>query len=235
MLKIMTNEEYRSVRAYANSDLTELARLRFGAEATDNQINPAIAQFGTGFHTAILEPDRQIEVNRVTDKARIYQMREAYFKALEHGNPYGLQSGFNLIEQSLFWTDPVTGLPCKCRPDGVIEYNGMPLIVDLKSTSCKSVQQFYDTIIKYGYDRQAAWYEDGYYQCFESVPQFMFIAVQKVAPFDVWFIHMGEFGERADIIREGRRKNRRLLIDAAQEAKFSRGWRPKSWGAISNV
>lgn len=78
------------------------------------------------------------------------------------------------------------------KPDFEIDYNGfkfklaarakwdfyaerIDLSGDLKTTSCTTQKAFEETIDKYSYDRQAAWYMD-----LEGKNNFMFIAISKV-------------------------------------------------------
>jgi exodeoxyribonuclease VIII len=66
-----------------------------------------------------------------------------------------------VAEQSVFWTDPETGVLCKCRPDWLCEPNPNYAILDLKSAADAGPDGFMRSAYNYGYHRAAAWYLDG--------------------------------------------------------------------------
>lgn len=91
-------------------------------------------------------------------------------------------------ELSLYWTDPVSGVLCKCRPDFMIEPcdqfpNG--LLLDLKTTEDASPAWFAKSAYNFGYHIQAAWYCWGFMMAFgtKAPPPFIFGAVEKSAPY----------------------------------------------------
>lgn len=81
-------------------------------------------------------------------------------------------------EQSYFWTDEASGEQCKCRPDW--HSDDRRIIADVKTTEDASPRSFARSVIKYRYHVQAAFYSQGI-----SAEQFLFIAVEKKAPFAV--------------------------------------------------
>jgi arsenate reductase-like glutaredoxin family protein len=87
-------------------------------------------------------------------------------------------------ELSAFWTDPVTGIKCKCRPDWLHENKDeVPVgIVDVKSTLDASISGFARSIGKYGYDIQAAFYVDGVKATIGLTLPFYFLAIEKNGP-----------------------------------------------------
>jgi len=171
-------------------------------------------QYGTTFHQLILEPGRPVDWNRHTRteganlRALAESVRERTSDLLE-----GLEA-----EKPLFWTCGLTGLPLKARPDGLRS----GLIVDLKTTSARTCEEFHYKFQLYGYDRQAAFY----FQANPSATDFLFLGVQKNKPhnvYEVWFKRTDEF------IETGTRKIERLLRLAHQESQREDGWRPSSW------
>ncbi|MBO0947476.1 PD-(D/E)XK nuclease-like domain-containing protein [Fibrella forsythiae] len=240
----MTNEAYRAVMAYANSDLGELARLRMPTlgpahkPEKSNAINPKAAAFGTTFHTMILEPHLPIDWSQhhVTERDKLNQMQAAFLKSVADSDTYDLSSGFTSVEKSLFWECPNTGLALKCRIDAPHYCFKGTYLIDLKSTSCWTAQQFFETIMQYRYDCQAAYYLDGYAACNEGEEvNFLFIGVQKNKPFNVYYVDMSQSEERRCMIEYGRMKNRRLLRDAYDESLKADGWRPSSWSRIQQT
>ena len=85
-------------------------------------------------------------------------------------------------ESSLFWEDAETGILCKCRPDYLLDDGST--IVDLKTTESASPADFMQSIAKWRYHVQAAWYLHGVEQATGKRPeQFVFVCVEKKPPF----------------------------------------------------
>ena len=85
-------------------------------------------------------------------------------------------------EESYFWTDSVTGIECKCRPD-YLRPDG--IVVDLKTTENASPEKFVKSAYDYRYYVQAWWYLHGLKQCGIDAHDFIFIAVEKKPPYAV--------------------------------------------------
>ena len=99
-----------------------------------------------------------------------------------HPAANGLLSLPGKAESSLFWTDAETGLECKCRPDYLLDDGST--IVDLKTTDSASPADFMQSIAKFRYHCQAAWYLHGVEQATGKRPeQFVFVCVEKTPPF----------------------------------------------------
>lgn len=131
-------------------------------------------------------------------------------------------------EKPFFWTDDLTGEPCKCRADCITKVGGQYIVVDYKTTSDASVDGFKKEAIKYGYDFQAAMYLEGVVQATkgqsrrrwkkesdgrrhywnESLeiesPIFVFIAQEKAPPYSVNIFQADELFLRKgyDLFRE---------------------------------
>ena len=82
-------------------------------------------------------------------------------------------------ETSLFWTDEITGLACRIRPDWM--FGGG--IADLKSCINASKDSFAKVVANLGYDVEAAFYIDGVKAVTGKAVNFYFLAVEKTAPF----------------------------------------------------
>lgn len=80
-----------------------------------------------------------------------------------------------VAEQAVF--GDIDGLNCKCKPD-YFKNNG--ILVDLKTTDDASPEAFVKSAIKYGYDMQAVMYKE-----LTGASAFVFVCVEKTAPFDV--------------------------------------------------
>lgn len=229
----MTDSEYRSHKAISNSSLGELLAKITGRSTM--KAKPETLQFGTTFHQICLQPELPVDwsIHHVTERYKMMQMQENLFRFM---NDFGLV----LIEpeQAQFWTDWDTDLQCKAKVDAkMASYLDGKYIVDLKTTSAKSSQEFVNCFESYGYDRQAAFYADGH-DC--SVPdhsdplnellyvsnRVLFIAVQKCKPYNVFSVDMSK---QRSMIDMGRKKYKRLMKQAAIELANPGGWRPSEW------
>ncbi|GAB4042643.1 PD-(D/E)XK nuclease-like domain-containing protein [Spirosoma litoris] len=226
----LTDHEYRVLPAYANSDLSELFNLRTGN--IQKPIDPKAAQFGTTFHSMILEPHKPIDWTKhhIKERHTIMQMQESF---TANASPLSLDlilAGAHEVVKT--WTDPITGLPCKAKLDNYGEVSAGTYVIDLKTTSARSSSEFFDCFIKYGYDRQAAYYLDavGLYP-----DNFIFIGIQKAKPFNVYEINMNVSHDRQLMLKNGRSKNERLLRDAYNESIKPNGWKPSSWSRLEGA
>jgi hypothetical protein len=118
-----------------------------------------------------------------------------------------------MAELSAFWVDEETGVHCKCRPDFLALKPGTDWlvenllgIVDVKSCCDASVEGFGRSIASYGYDVQAAYYQDGIYQITGLRLPFYFLAIEKDAPNAVAVYRASEA-----MIEVGRKKYRAAL------------------------
>lgn len=126
-------------------------------------------------------------------------------------------------EVSAFWTDPITGIRCRCRPDCVNRDFGRPdapmaMILDVKSTADASKRAVQQTIARFGYHHQAEWYSRGY-EAATGVPVagFVFAFVEQEYPFgasvfelkpEAWEIAQQENREALDALARCRREGR---------------------------
>lgn len=161
---------------------------------------------GTALHTAVLEPelwsktvavpphafDRRTKVGKEAaaafeaesagkivltpdDADQVRRMADAVRKHPAAGFLLELPGR---REASYTWTDPSTGLACKCRPDWHSE--DRRIVVDVKTTRDASRLEFAKSIANLDYHVQAAWNQDAL-----QAEQFITIAVENVRPFAV--------------------------------------------------
>lgn len=122
-------------------------------------------------------------------------------------------------EVSGWWTDPLTGIRLRWRPDGIHHGKSRKILVDVKSSKDASPAGFPKSIAEYHYHQQQAWYIDGAIaNGLDPNPLFVFIAVDKSAPYDV-AVHECE---PADVDR-GRALNRKA-IDIYAECRATNEW-----------
>lgn len=88
-------------------------------------------------------------------------------------------------EQSIYWTDPVTGLRCKAR----IDYLRPDRIIDLKSTRDGSSYGFTRNAYRYGYECQGAHYREGCNHNGAGMLPVTLVVVENTAPYDVAVYH----------------------------------------------
>ncbi len=97
-------------------------------------------------------------------------------------------------EVSAFWVDPVTGLRCRCRPDWVHDVNESSVILlDLKTYGDARPDVFKLQIARMDYERQAAFYSDGYERASgKKVLAFVFCAVETEWPYAASAVMLGD-------------------------------------------
>ena len=241
----MTEKEYRNHPAISRSELWLLNESpeKF-AYAKANPIEPTPALlFGQVFHKLALEPESFFqeyavapECDRRTKEGKaiwaefleysadktvvpmeMYEQASEMCKSLM-AVPFAVKLLAGKREVPFFWRDDLTGEECKCRVDCLNEKFSQPIIVDLKSTTDASTEEFSRAAIKYGYDFQAAMYSDGVEANIMQKPLFVFIAVEKAPPYAVNILQADEI-----LIRRGYGVFRTLL-DTYHECKVSGNW-----------
>lgn len=122
-----------------------------------------------------------------------------------------LSSG--MAEVSAFWTDEVTGVECRCRPDWVHDCGEAgDVLLDLKTYSIASPNEFRRQVARKAYDKQAAFYSDGYAAASgRTVLGFIFVAVETEYPFAATPFMLDE-----DSLESGRQKYRKNLRTYAE-------------------
>jgi exodeoxyribonuclease VIII len=103
----------------------------------------------------------------------------------------------------------IDGLNCKVRAD----YHKGKITIDLKSTDDASPEAFAKSALKYGYDMQAAMYS----HVLES-EAFVFVCVEKDAPFDVAVYVMD------DAFLERGRKRMHEAISLYKQCELNNSW-----------
>ena len=106
------------------------------------------------------------------------------------------------------------GQPCKARLDAWYEDDGTgrPLIVDLKTTQDADPETFARTALTYGYHQQMSHYRDLMHVETGKFPRFLFVLVEKTAPYLVSVVELDEL-----FYDLGRQKN----VEAAAQWKHA--------------
>ena len=134
-----------------------------------------------------------------TAMAESVKSHPAASKLLSSGTP----------EVSIFWDDEETGARRKCRIDFIHDSG---IVVDLKSTSNASEEEFARSVAKFGYHRQQAFYVEGFESGFKKQPTgFVFVATESTPPYATAVYALCEESEAKG--REEIRELLPLLID----------------------
>lgn len=229
---IETNAEYHGYReAISKSRLANMSVCpAYFKWCEDNQTEPSEDMvLGSAFHKIVLEPetfdkefmimphfDRRTKegrlgyenlMNKVQGECITLITKEQYdticgMRDSIMSNPYAKKLINGNIEQSMYFTDELTKVECKCRPDVWRKVADRVVITDLKSAKSVMPNEFMRDCVKYHYDLQTAMYRDGASKVL-GVPKdnidFVFIAVEKKPPYllnimqaDTYVIQKGE-------------------------------------------
>lgn len=240
----LSNADYHAHPAISKSGLDKIAKSPAHYKAsreTKHEDSDALV-FGSAFHDYILLPDTfqtdytvlQPEFNGRTKegKAILESIRQSgqtilkaeWLTAIEgmaaaiaaHPKASVLLQG-GKAEQSIFWTDGDSGIDCRCRPD-YLHPGG--IIVDLKSTTDASPEEFARSVAKHRYHVQDAFYSEGYYQATGQWPRgFVFIAVEKTAPYAVACYSLNDDAKAYG--RELFRRNLKTLLEAEKSQEWT--------------
>jgi exodeoxyribonuclease VIII len=198
---------------------------------------------GSAFHCAMLEPERfETDYAVMPDfgdlrlkgpKARRDEWRKAHEGKIElpwrdgamlEGMRRAMQAHplvskilwKGVAESVVRWDDRELGLPCKAKPDWLVDELG--LAADLKSAEDASLSAFERDLEKLGYHQQAAHYVDGLAAIGRRPEHFLFISVEKTPPHLI-----GLYTIHADDELAGRDKNRALMA-RLQDCLFKNDW-----------
>lgn len=111
-------------------------------------------------------------------------------------------------EQSIYWTDPATGVQLRCRPDWMPNPRGGRMIItDYKTAVSSEKSAFSAATAKFGYHQQDPWYRAGIRAMgIDDDPAFIFVVQEKEAPYLVQVFELDR-----DAVALGERLNRRAI------------------------
>jgi hypothetical protein len=131
-----------------------------------------------------IKPQDEAIIIEMGEALRAHPLAAALFDP-EHGK----------AEVPLYWTDPATGVPLRCRLDWLPEKrSGKRLLIpDLKTAESAHPEKFRKSAMDYGYHRQADFYTRGVRECgLDDDPAFLFVVVEKSPPYLVQVIELKE-------------------------------------------
>ena len=218
-------EYYGDKNFITNSQLGKLAKspkaLEHYRQYGQPETNALI--FGRAMHMAIFEPDKFLkEVIVYEGKTRRGKAWEEFKESNKDNTIISASEGETIkrMRDKLYslpkikelvtdgdaevvncWQDEDTGVYCKGKSDMIKEMNGLKVLVDLKTCQEHNEDYFRKSCVKYGYDRQSAFYTDGF-----KAEEFWFEAIEKPGPFDI-----GLYMCSPEFIEYGRMKYKKLL------------------------
>lgn len=227
----MTEKEYREHPAISRSELFKIRespeKFKYYQENPE-KTTPSLV-FGQLFHAMALQPETVADLFAVAPNvdrrtktgkeefarfeteaegktvvtADMYQQATEMCEALNK-NEFVKKLLKGEKEKTFFWDDDLTGEPCKCRTDVLTEIGDNLIVVDLKSTENAETEAFMKSAIKYGYDFQSAMYSKGVEVNTGKKPLFVFIAIEKTAPYAINILQADELFIRRgyDLFRE---------------------------------
>lgn len=227
-------EEYHRHGSVSKSQLDQFAKspAHYLASLTTPRKETAAMRIGSIFHGMVLEGVKVAVAPQCDKRTKEGKAIFAEFEAanqgveivtadegemlfgmvksvMDHPAARALLNGPGVAEGSCWWHDEQSGELCRCRPDKYRQDLG--IIVDLKTTDDASPAGFARSIWKYAYHRQAAMYLDGVEAATgDIIKGFVFIVVEKAAPFAVATYRLDMQGEEA-----GRVDYKSLLLDMA--------------------
>lgn len=172
--------------------------------------SPALV-IGSGFHTATLEPEKlddefavkPSEIDGQGPRTKHYKEAFELMQKSEPDKQWLAPADYDLILEMAgsaldnpvlrhYMADidkvvegtgyfDMEGAKCKVRPDLYIP--GAGVVIDLKSTQDASNRGFTKSVRQFGYLFQACWYMHALRLLGEKPKQFVFIAVEKTAPY----------------------------------------------------
>ena len=144
---------------------------------------------------------RGLTVINNTDREAIFEMNEALLpegKKLLKPDVTEYPSVFNSpYERAIFWWEKDVLLKVKSdvlrHPIQTPYASNAIVLVDYKTTIDCSVQGFTNSVKKYSYDLQAAWYKRAYEKAGIKVVDFIFVAQEKKAPLASKIFKLSEY------------------------------------------
>ena len=221
---VMSNEEYHGKTKYESSSTIRKALIspkKYLYDKTAKTVPTKAMEEGTAVHTYFLEnesfKDRYVFKPKafngrtkegkqwIEDHSHLNILAAEWEENLIHMNHSFLKSPAKMIydlkglTELSYFSEDLGGIRAKCRPDWISEDNG--IVVDLKTTTDASPKGFQKSIGQFGYHIQASWYLRVLQNLGLDSYDFIFIAIEKTAPFCV-----GVYRASSEMLEEGSKK-----------------------------
>lgn len=178
--------------------------------------SPALV-FGAALHKAVLEPEGFSDEFVITPNfdRRTKEGKAAYAEfetnrgdripissddmvtigemvAAVKANKYANFLTKGTVEQSIYWTDELTGIECQARPDCFKIVGERGVVVDLKTCASADTDSMIRAAVNYGYDMQAAMFKIGCEKEYGIPCDFIFVAIEKTPPYMINILRADE-------------------------------------------
>ncbi len=117
-------------------------------------------------------------------------------------------------EHTIIWRDEESGLMLRARPDMIVGYGEDVIVPDFKTTRTTTARTFAADANKYGYHRQAAWYQDAVIAIGMSPLASLCIPVDKTPAHETRIYELDPAA-----IELGRSQNRKAIHELAWRLK----------------
>jgi hypothetical protein len=236
--KSMTFEEYLAVDAVNWTSMKPLrdgSPLHMAHRLEHPIEDKPVLAFGRALHAAVLEPDelpRHFAIYDGPTEGKGCRIARKAFDEANAGKTVLTDVEYTTVlairdkvrshplvkpflecgaaEQSMFWTDPETGLKCKGRLDW-ISLGARGSILDLKGAASAERRRFSTTAARLGYHCQAAFYRKGYAVATGELLPVRLVAVEREPPHDVTVFLIDD-----DALYAGEEEVRDLLARVAE-------------------
>ena len=128
-------------------------------------------------------------------------------------------------QYSIFWTDPETGLECKCRPDII----PATVLVDLKTAKSTTARDFSNQCEALKYHWQDSHYTTGWRALTDEDRLFVFTVLRNSEPYDVATFTLSEGW------RQRAAKEIRVTLRDIADRKESGVWLPPGYGRTTEL
>lgn len=218
IIESMPEADYHAREEVSSSQLKHLLKSPFHyAHNRTVKVEPTPAMLlGSAVHTAVLEPEKFkdlcthfnghrrgkeytefYEENKskiifnIDEWQKIQAMRDSLLHS-ECSAPFFKFNALDRIEPSLFWQDAETGIACRGRLD-LVKYNGVPILIDVKTTFDASPMAFGRQALDLGYHISMGAYQKAWQAVFkEEIENVLFIAVENKEPYVTAVYQMDE-------------------------------------------
>jgi hypothetical protein len=209
VIREIPNELYHSELGISSSFVRKFGESQIHAVETEQETTPAM-NFGTAAHYMLVEGEAVFNDNvgvivgspytKVNKELKqdFIQRGLVAINEKDYLDIEGMRSNIipeadmylngegKIAEASFYWYED--DVLCKCRPDVICNPQGPHqdfeiVAVDYKTTYSCSPESFLESVLKYGYAQQAAWYRRGLEAAGYRVKEFVFVAQEKKEPY----------------------------------------------------